>query len=66
MGQRLQESLRLLGKGGVIMSDFIFFILLFISCVLGALTVKGIETLIKKKKAHRRYLKRLTAWIRTD
>ena len=41
------------------MSDFIFFILLFISCVLGALTVKGIETLIKKKKAHRRYLKRL-------
>lgn len=43
------------------MSDFIFFILLFISCVLGALTVKGIETLIKKKKAHRRYLKRLEA-----
>lgn len=43
------------------MNSAVLFIMLFLSCVLGALTVKGIETLIKKKKAHRRYLKRLEA-----
>lgn len=41
------------------MDGVILFSVFFISCFLGALAVKGIETLVKRKKAHRRYLKRL-------
>lgn len=41
------------------MDGVILFSIFFISCFLGALTVRGIETLIKRKKAHRRYLRRL-------
>jgi hypothetical protein len=41
-------------NGGVIL-----FLVFFISFVLGVLIVKGIETLIKRKNAQKRYLRHL-------
>lgn len=41
------------------MGDVILFSVFFISAFLGALTVRGIETLIERKKANKRYLRRL-------
>jgi hypothetical protein len=41
------------------MDGVILFSVFFISAFLGALTVRGIETLIERKKANKRYLRRL-------
>lgn len=41
------------------MDGVILFSVFFISAFLGALLVKGIETLIERKKANKRYLRRL-------
>jgi hypothetical protein len=47
-------------KGVLVMNnDIILFFVFFISCFAGALLVRLIETLIKRYKAHKRYLRRI-------